>query len=433
MSDIDEKDIIKRFEAVSEFKAAPEIAARDIARVREGLSKQDVGRGTGQQSMWRTIMKSRMTKLAAAAAIIGAVFIGITLLDKSVTPAWAIEETTAALENVKTITVSGKSNHIVPFGNFNILLKRNADNWDSFRVRFESKDVVFIINDNMWYEHTLGCGEIYAKDVEDLGDFGTKVWNEVVKNAPWIIPIAPTMLKAAKLVSTDWQETYGKYGEEEQTRRDCVFVSGGYKPLSASFWIVFDLESKLIVRTKYWTNPYRNGIPAIEIKEIRYNEEVPDEIFDLEKSTGAIVVNEEEAEKRWALFRQANNLASKTQYRESIEVFSQLYEKYPQFINTPVALQYIGECYRILGQHEKAIEFFEKVLREYSAPKNAMADAYRLLGCSYMSIEQNNKALENFEMCLEFIRQWDPEGIHYRESYRKQVEENIEKLKNKNR
>jgi tetratricopeptide (TPR) repeat protein len=282
----------------------------------------------------------------------------------------------------------------------------------------------------MRYEYILGCGEIYARDVEDFSGLGTSVWNKIIKNAPWMSPISPTMFKATKLMSSDWQETYAV---DEQTGRNCVFVTGSYKPLKASFWTVFDLESKLMVRAKYWLNPHRKGTPAVDIEKISYDEEIADEIFNPEKFAEAKVINKEEREKRYALFRQANQLAAKKQYRESIEIFSQLYEKYPHFIKTPVALQYIGECYRILGQHEKAIEFFEKVLREYSAPKKAIADAYRLLGYSYMSIEQNNKALENFKMCLDFITQWDPEGMRYSESHRKQVEENIEKLKNKNK
>ena len=101
-------------------------------------------------------------------------------------------------------------------------------------------------------------------------------------------------------------------------------------------------------------------------------------------------------------------------------------------MNTPVALQYIGECYGILDQHEKAIEFFEKVIQKYSAPKKTIADTYRLLGYSYMLIDKNTKAIKNFEMGLEFITQWDSEGWrYYRETYRKEVEESLEKLKNK--
>jgi len=50
-----------------------------------------------QPSLWRLIMKSPITKLAAAAAvIIIAVAISVTILDKSVTPAYAIEQTIEA-------------------------------------------------------------------------------------------------------------------------------------------------------------------------------------------------------------------------------------------------------------------------------------------------------------------------------------------------
>ena len=414
-----------------QLKASAELDKRVHDDISAALAESEKTESAIRQpNIWRTIMKSRITKLAAAAVIIVAVLIGVNML-KGI-PAWAIEQTTAALENIKTITVSGKSNHIVPLGNFNILLKRDTDNWDSFLARVESNEVVLVVDGNMRYEYILGCGEIYAKDVEDFSGFGSRVWNEIIKNAPWISPISPTMLKATKLVSTDWQETYGKYGNEEQTERDCVFVTGSYKPLSVSFWIIFDLESKLMVRAKYWTNLNRNGMPAVDIEKISYNEDIPDEIFDPEKLAEAKIINKEERAKRYALFNQANHLASKKQYRKAIEIFLQLYNEYPQFVQTPVALQYIGECYGILGQHEKAIEFFEKVIQKYSAPKKTIADAYRLLGSSYMLIEKNTKALKNFEMGLEFITQWDSEGWrNYRETYRKEVEESIEKLKNK--
>ena len=105
MSDIDEREIIKRFEAISEFKPAPEIAARDIARVRQKLSEQEVGLGTGQQSMWRIIMKSRITKVAAAAVIIIAVIIGAYNLGGSIdgaSVAWG--QVVQRVESIPTAT-----------------------------------------------------------------------------------------------------------------------------------------------------------------------------------------------------------------------------------------------------------------------------------------------------------------------------------------
>lgn len=412
-----------------DLKASTDLDNKIHRQIDKALARPKKTQPVQQPNIWRILMNSKTTKFAAAAAVICIITLALTFFEKSTTPAWAIGQSVKMLKNIETITLSGKSNHIAPVGDFSLMLKRGAGNWDSLIARGESDDLIFIVNDNMWYDYTLGCGEIYAHSVEDLSSFGTKVWNEIIKNAPWIIPISPTMFKAAKLLSDDWQETYKL---DNQTGRDCVFVTGGYKALSASFLIVFDLESKLIVRAKYWLNPHRKGEPGLEIERISYDEEIPDELFDPEKL--AKVISKEEREKRYALFHQANSLAGKKQYRESIEIFLQLYETYPQFKLTPVALQYIGECYRMLGQHEKAIEFFEKVLREYSAPKEVIADVYRLLGSSYMSVDKNTKALENYEKGLEFITQWDSEGWrHYRETYRKEVEENIEKLKKKNK
>ncbi|MHC4266436.1 MAG: hypothetical protein ACYSUK_10960, partial [Planctomycetota bacterium] len=221
--------IIKKFNI--DVNASKDQEIFDELRQVQAKSKQP--QPATKPNIWRIIMKSRITKLAAAAVIIIAVLIGVDLFKGR--QAWAIEQTTASLENIMTITVSGKSNHIYPVGNLNILLKRDADNWNSFLARGESEEVIVVVDGNMRYEYPLGSGEIYAKDGEDFSGF----WNGIIENAPWISPISPTMLENAKLVSTDWQEIYGQHVNEEQIERDCVFVTGSYKPLSVSFWLIF--------------------------------------------------------------------------------------------------------------------------------------------------------------------------------------------------
>ena len=60
---------------------------------------------TAEQKLfvWRLIMKNRMSKLAAAVVIIFVAVFGITILDQSVTPAYAIEQTIEAMRNVVTV------------------------------------------------------------------------------------------------------------------------------------------------------------------------------------------------------------------------------------------------------------------------------------------------------------------------------------------
>ena len=55
------------------------------------------------QNVWRIIMQSPITKLATAALIVIAAVLIITILDKSTTPAYAIEQTIDALKNVRFV------------------------------------------------------------------------------------------------------------------------------------------------------------------------------------------------------------------------------------------------------------------------------------------------------------------------------------------
>jgi hypothetical protein len=83
MSVIDEKEIERRFKAISQFELDPKATIRDLERTRESLSGQMSKRQAKTKKIWRTIMKNRITKLAAAAAIIVAVSIGIHYLGGS--------------------------------------------------------------------------------------------------------------------------------------------------------------------------------------------------------------------------------------------------------------------------------------------------------------------------------------------------------------
>ncbi|MHC4559702.1 MAG: hypothetical protein ACYS80_20615 [Planctomycetota bacterium] len=84
MSEIDEKEIKRCFEAISQFEPGSEVTARDIERVREHLTELISEQKTKPRKMRRIIMKSPITKIAAAAAIIIAVLTGIHYLGGSI-------------------------------------------------------------------------------------------------------------------------------------------------------------------------------------------------------------------------------------------------------------------------------------------------------------------------------------------------------------
>ncbi len=65
-------------------------------KVHDDISMALGGPAHAKPDIWRIIMKSRISKLAAAVMILIAVAISVTILDKSVTPAYAIEQTIEA-------------------------------------------------------------------------------------------------------------------------------------------------------------------------------------------------------------------------------------------------------------------------------------------------------------------------------------------------
>jgi outer membrane lipoprotein-sorting protein len=89
MSEIDEKEIERRFEAISQFELDPEVTIRDLERTRESLTGQMSKQQIRTKKIWRTIMKSPISKIATAAAIIIVVGVGIHFLGDGSSVAWS--------------------------------------------------------------------------------------------------------------------------------------------------------------------------------------------------------------------------------------------------------------------------------------------------------------------------------------------------------
>ncbi len=77
MSEMNEREIKRRFEAISQFEPNPEVTIRDLENTRKSLIEQTTETQPKQQDSWRIIMRSKTFKLAAAAIIIIAVSLGI--------------------------------------------------------------------------------------------------------------------------------------------------------------------------------------------------------------------------------------------------------------------------------------------------------------------------------------------------------------------
>jgi len=84
MKNIDESDIQKRFQAISQFQLPRETVDADLERIREAINQKMNPSQTNTATLWRMIIKSKIAKISAAAVIILAVLIGISQLGEPI-------------------------------------------------------------------------------------------------------------------------------------------------------------------------------------------------------------------------------------------------------------------------------------------------------------------------------------------------------------
>jgi len=347
-------------------------------------------------NIWRIIMKSKITKLATAAAvIIIAVLIGVNMLEG--TPAWAIGQTVKALENIKTLVITGTDFWDFESIPFKFWLKFPENKKDSLNLRFESEKQIIVVQGTKAWSYWTEENVVTVYDNVTTSDGMMRdlaFWYKIAEHNPWI---TGKVLAILKLYTDDWQENYSKC---EKTGRDCVFVTCSYKPLSSSFWFVCDLESKLIVEGKYWRNSDRQGSPVCHAVSFQYNEEIDDDIFNFKIPEGAKVTNREEQKEADTLFAHGERLFEEKETEQAIKIFQEVYEKYPNFNVAESSLMMIGICYEQLGQYEKAIATYQKAIKEYEYLKGWTFSTYYYLGRTYVKNGQKDKALEAFQNCL---------------------------------
>ncbi|MHC4623133.1 MAG: tetratricopeptide repeat protein [Planctomycetota bacterium] len=391
------------------------------------ILKSQAERGTfaGEKTMptvrvCRIIMKSRTTRIAAVAVFI-AVAASIILLDRSVKPAWAVEQTIEAFDEIRTLIVSGTNFYDSEPIPFRCWIK--LDDANSLYLRFEDEKQIVVVQGGTAYEYWRPENLVKIKLGPAIHDL--KFWYKAAELSPWL---TGTMLETLRLMADDWQHTYGTYGKDGEQKRDCVFVTCSYKPLSRSFWMVFDLESKLIVQGKFWGNIHGEGLPHAYADSFVYNQEIPDETFEFEIPQDASVVNKKELDQARALFDRAEGLFNdKRQPAEAIKIYRQVYERYAHLgAIGEEALGMMGICYANMGQYENAIQMYKKALREYPNLKGWSESTYFYLGHAYLQIDQKDKALEAFKNSLivgEGVR--DPDKFPLRHAC-----EYIEKIEN---
>jgi len=190
MSEIDEKEIKRRFESISNFEPSSEVSARDLKQVRRRLSRHMSGQQPREKKIWRIIMKSRMTKLAAAAMIVLAVVFSMTIFNKSMPTAYAIEQTIEAMRKVNTVNLLGT---MVDGGQLEIWIKVNPETGENDYIYLDCPQLRGLQSPNEAYfydkkanvvKHLKGGNHLrfdvrFGRFIEDMFDVAKSINGEV--------------------------------------------------------------------------------------------------------------------------------------------------------------------------------------------------------------------------------------------------------------
>jgi hypothetical protein len=267
----------KRFEDfVGDVRFDDAIDTEHRDRLEQELLGALAKRAPRQIRIRRTIMKTNLGKVAAAAAVIVVATTGVFLFDHFTRPAWAIDEAIDALRKFNGIHFSGtmldeQGNEI----SVEAWARANSEQTaaDSLRLEADTGQI-----DIVW-EHRRYEYDPQIQTVKVTEGYGPAM-------DPW--PGARFLESLRELVM-DWDERYGK---DPATGRDRVFVTCSHPaaPDPRSWQFEFDVESKLLVSMKQWENMTRQGPPGFNVKSIKYFDDLPDELFGFEIPEGAQVI-----------------------------------------------------------------------------------------------------------------------------------------------
>lgn len=127
-------------------------------------------------NIWRIIMNSKITKLATVAVVIIAVVVGVTLIDRSTTPAYAIEQTIEAMRSINSVRAYSSD--------LEVLFQINPETGQEECYRVEEGNVLTVATPEKTYhydkdknvvrisdEYVIGVEVRFSRFIEDMADW----------------------------------------------------------------------------------------------------------------------------------------------------------------------------------------------------------------------------------------------------------------------
>ena len=332
----------------------------------------------------RTIMKKQRIRFGAVAA---AILLSVIFLGRG-DKAWSLEQTMAAMKELKTLHIKGTAHGKAGTGDFECWMRVSDGNTAPFGLRYEDSETTFIVDGDVAYDYMPESNYLAIRRGPNMNKL--KFWYQVGDFSPWS---ADDLLDILRRFTDDWQQTTQT---DPKTGKKQIQVNCSHRLSKSAVSFVVDAQSKRIQAGQIWYNLQRQGKPAFDAHTFLYNEEMSDELFEFEVPTDAKVATEGSLK----LVNRSGWLNLHERYAEEIEVLQQLRRQYPDSCYAHQAPIRMASAYRDLGQIDKAIEMYQQGIDTYPYRDSWLEGAYFGLGKIYMDRGEKDKALEAFEKCL---------------------------------
>jgi TolA-binding protein len=349
----------------------------DRSLIQSVMNRIDAGTSAEFNRIDRRFTMNRLTKLAAAAVIIVAVALSITIVDKLASPAYAFEQTLAAVEDVRYM-------HVVRRDEAGQI---DDERWieigaDGFQVRYRQDNPPnrLIVED----DETVS---VYYKDKNTI-----VLYDPQEKQYQWIGNLKGTLNELAGKGSMTIEENVDYWGRKAHLVR----------------WLKLNVDCYIDPQTK---------LPiALLGYEVSY-EHPPEGTFDIVIADGVKVVDkrpgaEPAQEPEWLAVKSAVGKIASTNFNNArLALAAGEYEQAAELFAKVVEVQsgrnwawfWLGKAHYQLGEYDAAIYEFSKVIDMFTENKVVPHYCYLARGHAYVAKGMEDMARQDFSIALPVI------------------------------
>jgi len=234
-----------------------------------------------QPNIWRIIMKSKITKYATAAVLVAAALLSMTFLDKSVTPAYAIEQTLAAMQKLRTVHMHYRDWHNDEHEMW-IQLDPKTGIPEYYRAYSPKLKTLEISTPKTSYQYNErgNVVQINSGKLRNIDIVPDKMFEQ--------------LLQASK---TDDPNIKVQIHNEYDSKIGKNLIVAIYETPNVDWKIFIDPETKLPVRMHCLKLVNKMGSTFKDIDQIEFNIDLPEDIFKFEIPEGAKIIDHDKGQK----------------------------------------------------------------------------------------------------------------------------------------